>query len=393
MQAHGALSRADRLMLTCARVRVDNLARHEIDGLVRDGIKWEETLKRSRQEGIAALLYGHLKELPSVTDRVPPTILSQLVAIYRANWARNMVLTERWAEVMTLLGQAGVDSITHKGMALIHTVYPEIGLRPMADIDLLIRPSDLPAVKRTLEAAGYRSPTADMEAEEAFRCYLHFVRGGAVIDLHWELAHYARFEGVVRVDHDGLWRRARSLAIGDAQGLMLSPEDQLLHLALHLTLGSEFGRLIWFTDIDAMLRRFGFSFDWERVLEEATRWRVRALLGYTLKVCQESFGTPIPPGLLPQLLPGRLRLVVLGACIGDGWPPSLSEQVSDSKVYLAEALIMDRLWHALRVLWKSLFPSRAWVKFHYAVTSRWQIAFYQTVHPFRVCFQAVKHLR
>jgi hypothetical protein len=232
-----------------------------------------------------------------------------------------------------------------------------------------------------------------MEAEEAFRCYLHFVRDGAVIDLHWELAHYTRYEGVVRVDHDGLWRRAHPLVIDRTQSLALCLEDQLLHLALHLTLGSEFGRLVWFTDIDALLRRFGFSFDWDRVLEEATRWRVRVLLGYTLRVCQESFGTPIPPGILPQLLPGRLRLAVLSACIGSKRPPSLSGQLSMSRIYLGETLLMDRSCHVFLVLWKSFFPSRAWVTFHYALQSRWQITLYQALHPFRVGYLAVKNLR
>lgn len=350
------LSRERRLLLLCARLRLDEQTRQEVEGIVGDGVNWDVILERSRAEGIHALLYTHLKGLEDVRARVPTAILAHLEASYRGNWARNVLLTERWAELMALLTRAGMDVITHKGMALIHTVYPDMGLRPMADIDLLIRPGELPTVERTLRAAGYRTPGESMEAEEAFRGYLDFVRDSTIIDLHWELAHYSRFEGIVRVDHDDLWKCARRMAVGEAQGLMLSPEDLLLHLALHVTLGSEFGRLIWFTDIHAVLLTFGPSLNWERVIEKATHWRVKVLLGFTLRICQESFGTPIPAVVLPRLLPGQSRLALLNACIGTSCPPNLSGQVSDSRIYLGEALMMDRLRHVFRVLWWSLFP-------------------------------------
>ena len=387
------LSPEQRLLLLCARLRLDEQTRREVQGTVRDGVNWERVLSNSQREGVDALLYMHLSDLDRVTPQTPKAILARMKAGYQGNLARNLVLTEHWAELTALLARNRVAVITHKGMALVHTVYPDIGLRPMADIDLLIHPADLPTVKRVLRYAGYRTPGETMEAEEAFRGYGHFVRDSTVVDLHWELAHYSRFEGIVCVDHDGLWKRIRPMAVGKAQGLMLSPEDMLLHLALHVTLGSEFGRLIWFADVDALLGRLGSSLDWERVLEEATRWRVRVLLGFTLQICQESLGTPIPPEILSRLLPGRLRIGLLDACVGTAWPPNLSGQVGDSRIYLAEALIMDRLRHVFRILWWSLFPPRPWVKFHYALTSSWQISLHQALHPFRVCYLGIKNFR
>jgi hypothetical protein len=386
------LSQEDRLLLACTRFTLDDRTRDEIEDLAKAEIDWRVVFERSKFEGISSLLYMHIQDIPSVASRVPAEILSRLRAIYHGNWARNSVLTDLWSEIMTLFEQAGVQSITHKGMALIHSVYSDPGLRPMADIDLLIRAADLPLVRQTLQRAGFRTPGEDLEAEEAFRCYMHFVRDSTVIDLHWDLAHYSRFVAIIRVDHEGLWKRARSLAVGRAQGLMLCPEDALLHLALHLTLGSEFGRLIWFTDIDAMVRRFAGDLDWERLLEEASRWRIRGILAYTLKVAHESLGSPLPRETLPRLLPGRLRRVALNSVMETTRPPSLGGQMNDIRSYVAETLLMDRLRDVLRVIWTSLFPSRTWVKLHYAVTSKWQISLYRFLHPIRVCYLAAKHL-
>lgn len=300
------------------------------------------------------------------------------------------MLVERWKEVHALLRHAGVTTITHKGLALVHTVYGDLGWRPMADIDVLVRPADVAAARRALEQAGYRTHHGAVEDAQSFRSFLMLVRESTVIDLHWHLAHYTRFDGIVQVDHEGVWRRARRFTAGDTEALTLSPEDTLLHLALHLTLGSEFGRLIWFTDIEALVRRH--ALDWDRVLDEADRWRVRTLVGYTLGVVRAAFNAPVPPVVLERLGPRPLRRTILDACVGITSPPSL-RAIGASRIYLAEALLMDRVRHVLTVLWTSVCPSSTWVKLHYEVTSRWRIALYRLVHPVRVAYLAVRHLR
>src|SRR5262249_28211583 len=150
----------------------------------------------------------------------------------------------------------------------------------------------------------------------AVRSFAELIRGGTRIDLHWHAAHYLRFDGVVRVDHDGLWCRAQPLATSSGRSLAPCPEDLLLHLILHLTLGSEFARLLWYADIDAVIRRYAAELDWEQLVAEAERWRIRALAGWTLRVVRDSFDTPLPRGLLQRLDHGRLRQAAVTRCIG-----------------------------------------------------------------------------
>lgn len=379
----------DRLLLACAgpddHARVAAILQHLLD--------WDAVLERAGNEGMRPLLYARLAATDLVRSLVPPAVHSRLEASYRATWARNTVLTERWAEAMELLAREGVESVTHKGMALIHTVYPDIALRPMADIDILVRPGDVDPVTRALCGAGYRTSGAALETEEAFRGYRHFVRDSTVIDLHWELANYTRFESVVRVDHEGIWRRARRLDVGDARGLTLCPEDLLLHLVLHLGLGSDFGRVIWFVDIDATLRRFAGTLDWGRAIEEAERWRIQAVLACVLRILQASFETPLPPGLAARLGRRPVRSALVAACIGSGCPPSLSGKLADSRVYLAGTLLMDRPGGVLRILGFTFFPSPDWVRFHYSVTSWWQTSLRRILHPVRVLYLAIRRFR
>src|SRR4030095_9099088 len=135
-------------------------------------------------------------------------------------------------------------------------------------------------------------PAAELCGES--RSFAELVRDGVLLDLHWDIARYLRFDSVVRVDHEGLWNRALPLVLAEGRRLALCPEDMLLHLVLHLTLGSDFARVLWYADIDALIRRHAAELDWRRVADEARRWRIGALLDWTLGVVSASFGTPLP---------------------------------------------------------------------------------------------------
>jgi hypothetical protein len=305
----------------------------------------------------------------------------------------NAALVAHWVEVTTALLQASVETLTLKGMALAHTVYTEPGLRPMADIDLLVRPADRAMALDVLRKIGYRTQGAAADRHAASRSFAELIRNGTLIDLHWHAARYLRFEGVVHVDHDGLWRRARPLVTPAGRSLALCPEDLLLHLILHLTLGSEFARVLWFADIDAAIRRYAADLDWECLVAEAEHWRIRALTGWTLGVVRKSFDTPLPLGLLERLDRGRVRRSAVARCIGTSSPPSLGPRRSDTRIYLAQTLLMDRPTDVLRVLVWTFFPSGTWLRFHYDLGAAWQVPVYRAIHPLRVCWLAVTQPR
>jgi hypothetical protein len=362
----------------------------ELAALASGPLDWPALVDLAVHEGTAPLLHSHLRRL-DLLDRLPPPARHRLSEVERGVWAANAVLARHWGEATAALHRAGVESLTLKGMALAHVVYADPGLRPMADVDLLVRPADRAAALDALGALGYRTPGEAADRLGASRSFAELVRDGTRIDLHWHAGRYLRFEGVVEVDHDGLWSRARDLITPEGRSLMPSPEDLLLHLVLHLTLGSDFARVLWYVDIDAVVRRFAAGLDWERLVREADRWRIRALTGWTLGVVAASFDTPLPSGLLARLTQGRLRRAAVAARIGGAMPPSLAGALGDGRVYPAQTLLMDRPADVLRVFAWTFFPSATWLEHHYTLEP-WQVPLFRAVHPLRVCWLAARRL-
>jgi SAM-dependent methyltransferase len=341
-------------------------------------LAWDRLVALAETEGVAPLVYARVAALD-----VPDAVRARLRAGYERTWGRNTVLTAAWRDVAATLERAGLRALALKGIALLDGMYDDPGLRPMADIDVLVPAAEFAAAHAALVSAGWTEADGDAAAN-AYRGYAHLKRGGAVLDLHRDAAGYPRVAGVLRVDHEGLWRRAHRLPSG---GFALSPEDQVLHLALHLVLGSEFGRLLNFVDVDRAIRRAGGALDWDALLARATAWRIRGVVTYVLRVAARALGTPVPSALAADVRPLVSRFVDTER------PPSLEGRPGMAARYVAETLLMDRARWVARVTATTLFPPAAWLRFHYGARSAWQVSAARVAHPLRVCALAARALR
>ena len=88
-------------------------------------------------------------------DHLTDEARARLEAQYFATAIRNALLATELASLLRGLRSIGTPAVVLKGAALVGTVYRNAALRPMRDIDLLVRPDDLPAVETLFEESGY----------------------------------------------------------------------------------------------------------------------------------------------------------------------------------------------------------------------------------------------
>lgn len=111
------------------------------------------------------------------------------------------------------------------------------------------------------------------------------------------------------------WGRAQPAP--DLPGaLMLSPEDQIIQLSVHVHKHG-FSRLIWLKDIDLLVRTFANTLDWAAVRADARAEGIENSVWYTLSLAATLFLTPAPPAVLKELAPSApVRLLYRQV-----WPP------------------------------------------------------------------------
>jgi hypothetical protein len=282
--------------------------------LARPSFDWDGVATRACAHGVAPLLYGRLQGQGLVAP-LPPRVLETLQSAYYRNAARNTLLFRVVREVLQACRRQGLGVIALKGAALAETAYPHRAARPMSDIDLLVRPEAVAAADEALSASGYRfvghgRPRDYWRARHYHLTFRppHEAVLDATIELHWAIERQSRLPGM---DMEGLWQRAVPAIIAGVEAHVLAPEDQVLHLCLHLCrhAGSPAmdGGLSWrlraFCDLAAVLDRAGPGLDWQALVQRARAWGVASYLYVPLALTQELLGAAIPAAALEALAP------------------------------------------------------------------------------------------
>jgi len=327
---------------------------------------WEGILRRAEAERLAPLLYTVVGSLS-----LPSPVLDRL----RAGWvsARRQYLlgVEQLCRVLAEFEREGVALLTLKGPALAEALYPDPGLRPFTDLDLLVRAADVRRAVSLLSALGYRhqDPGHSLEYDLAWRQSARFASGESPadlvpVDLHWGLLDYPGIARGPSMDLDEVWERAVKVGAWSQAARGLCPEDLLIYLALHWAVHHASSGALWGLDLAFLLRRHSGKLDWEAVAERGMRWRICGGLYFALRKVEEQFAVGPPPRVLDRLRPRGLRPAVLE------WLWRRRGEQLERLDYLIPVLLMDRGSDFLRALASGALPPAGWARFRYGRESR-----------------------
>lgn len=248
-------------------------------------LAWQQTLQTLAWHRLLPLVAYSIEER-GLSDSVPPAVLAQLQQAYRQTRAQNTIFLLSLAGILRVMQQRNLHPILWKGMVLADTFYPDLGTRPMTDIDFSISPDELEAVTAAFESLGFVK-REHMTTEDAI-----YVANpmGVYCDVH----HHVRlFEGKesmnLTVDVKPKQLQAQTFRI-------LEPNAMLVHLVCHLHghLDETGPLLSWLLDIAFVLKQWGNSLEWvrlEKLMPEKQHW---VCLLRILRFLETEFGEPVP---------------------------------------------------------------------------------------------------
>jgi hypothetical protein len=193
---------------------------------------WDYLCTRAKAHGLVPLLLRHLAG-HGVGIPDPARARFAEVAAYCRGRARKCQFTlYRFLEVGA---RRGLASVLLKGSALVGTAYPDPQLRPMEDIDLMVRARDVALARAVGEEIGLG--LASDQLPVFFNRLVHFSQPLrpdldtlVPLDLHWRL-HSPALLFTDRIEQ--VWTRRRLISVYGFPTAMLDPADQWLHLATH----------------------------------------------------------------------------------------------------------------------------------------------------------------
>ena len=269
-----------------------------------DAEYWKSLAECARAEDLRALMYHG-----TLTCDLPAEIEVELMEDYRATAESNVVQLHDFTEIAGVLRDRELDVMVLPGASLLGA-YPDLGCRPMDDIDILVRPEGYQAVAKALVDAGL-SPQpryADLFSNERL-----------TIDLHKDLSNSSRIRSrryAGWMDSQEVWKDAVAGQVDEVCVRRMCPEDETLFTAVH-ALRHGFSRCTWFIDLLLLLRA---DLDWGRLGAKAARYRLQRPLAYAIRFLDRCAWTPLPEvalAFLERQEIGRLESRLLSRAFAD----------------------------------------------------------------------------
>ena len=268
----------------------------ELGEISRRNLNWSAVLEKAVQYEILPLVHCNVQRILR-DGHVPQQAAGEIGLKYYQDAVQSIALNRALRELLLQFSRANVPVIVLKGAALGALVYEHFSLRPMRDIDLLVRREDLEAADQALRSLHYAQEAAPAARERYEREHHHLAPhvspdGAVHIELHLDIVPRPERLGISIED---LWARSRPFSTEGGTARCFAPEDLLLHACLHLSYLDCFtGKLRAVWDIAELLRRFERELDWDRLLGQTRPCGIERYLYYPLWLAQNLGRAPVP---------------------------------------------------------------------------------------------------
>jgi len=299
-------------------------------------VRWKSLFDLAEHHGTQPLLY---QALSGLEEAVPHEDMLALKQSFQTNLHKSLLLSRELIRLVDCLSTLGIAVLPYKGPALAEVLYGDIALRQCGDIDLLIRPQDLPRIRDAVRDLGYMPHLSLSEAQE--RAYLksgyEYAFDGAagpnLLEVQWAIQ--PRFYAI-DFGMDGLFQRAVTVPVAGQPMKTLCREDLLLVLSVHAA-KHVWGRLVWLCDIAQLMSLQNLN--WRQIASQAEILGVVRILRVTMLTAHRLLGAAIPAAA-EENLPEDAAAVTIAE--------EIQPHIVSATAYNIESLAYFRLMMRLR---------------------------------------------
>jgi hypothetical protein len=326
----------------------------------------EAVLRLAQRHRVAPLL--HLAHCDGrFGDPLPQAFTDACRGIYFATLRKNVVALDAGEEILAALSGHSIAAAPLKGWALLTTtcgadgrsaVYPDPGMRPMDDLDLMVAADERGLAAAVLETLGFvpvQSPRARAGLYSGGHEVAFHKRSGDIelfVELHWASAGpESLLRGMILCGEHFL----RTQCVRDESSGRREPTriGNLLFAAVHGARHA-YERWIWLLDLHRLLTTG--PLDWESVVRAARALRVRGPLYAGLVATRELLRTPVPKEVIASLAPGPVRRRLLHRSLA----ASMRDGASRRSGRVAKLLLGESWWDVARTATWATLPGAAW---------------------------------
>ncbi|BAZ11075.1 hypothetical protein NIES4071_29000 [Calothrix sp. NIES-4071] len=279
------------LLLCCTRTKIDDKIAERIKILVKQDIDWQYLVQTAMTHGVMPLLYWNLKN--TCPESVPNHALNFIRKVAQHNSGNNLILTQELVNVLRLFQTHQIPALPFKGPLLATSVYGNLSLRYISDLDILVSQENFQKAADLLVAQGYKY------CEEAnVRWESHLIKDDGIhnIDLHCEIVprHLS-----CSISENYWWENTEPFSLAGLTVPNLLPEAQFFLICLN---GNKecWKSLNRICDVAEVIRAYP-QMDWQEILDKADKLRCKRLVALALFLAKDLLQAPVPEAVLERI--------------------------------------------------------------------------------------------
>jgi len=191
--------------------------------------EFSRCVELARRHGVEMLFYSRLKKHYAGSNECIDDYLKQIEHSYLKAVARSMRQEVVEKEIVTALGKQRIPACIIKGNEIARVLHEDPNCRSSADIDVLIRTSDLIDADKILCNNGFmREDTLPLPfwIGRLHHAVYHNQKNDCLLELHWDFGVPLFFN----LTPDEIWN---GVVGSDAEGYSLTPESMVILLFTH----------------------------------------------------------------------------------------------------------------------------------------------------------------
>jgi len=336
---------------------------------------------------------------------VSEEIQSKLKDLYNHHLVRNMIQLKELNTILDAFEKEGIDVIQLKGAWLAKNYYPDPALRPMGDLDLLIRKEDMKRAKGSLMGQGFEfNGTFPFLNEDSYeKAHFHFPYrktnsvAPIIAELHQDIAAQA---DSIKNNIQDFWENVSLINEDHKKHVLAIPKEYLLlHLfwhTFHNLSGCLYFRLIWLLDIAHIINKHPNNITWLFIEKKATEWDIQKEVYFCLYLISQLYSINFDNKITETLMPADSSRKIFNSVMFKMENNTLAlNDPNRFLIILFNLLSLDTFNEKLKYFFRyNKYPlnKKEWIKGKYKITSKKSIYLFLFINPFISILKVFKGL-
>lgn len=351
----------EKFILNAARLDLSDENIAVLKDVSSKNIDWNMLFQKALFNGVSTLIYYSLKK-HNLTHILPDDLFSKLKEIYCRVSLQNLKFIKKIHELSRMIEE---KTVLLKGGYLIQCFYPDIGIRSMGDIDILVDKKKALYVWNVLKSHGLEnrgelpvfSKSAVHERVIQRQHLDHLWSGDCIVEVHQSIFENPCFDYITKKAMES------AVPLGSNNKLYrLSNTFFLVHLCNHFYLHNYMykqkgSNLRMLCDINEFILKRTLHIDWNEIEKTCSISELKNRMSTVLTYVNFFFQTPVPDNFLMQnMLTKHLTTALL-----DSDMTVLEKQNRILSLFFLRLKSFNKNRHRFIFVFRTFFPSRKWI--------------------------------